>query len=171
MSPPTSAAAHRHSRSPAHPLARSPARPAIQARLDRGRQQRVVRPVLRHQGGVSPIHLHPIPYPALPRSRAYLDASVPHQHARTPTPRAYGLSPRPPTPPSSPTPTLRHLRPSDATSATSATRWLGTGSGARACAARPSTPHGTRRIASRATCATSARSLSACECTTATSSR
>ena len=31
----------------------------------------------------------PLPYPALPRSRAYLDASVPHQHARTPTPRAF----------------------------------------------------------------------------------
>eukprot|EP00964_Phaeocystis_antarctica_P093649 scaffold60479_cov63-Phaeocystis_antarctica.AAC.3 len=149
--------AQRLTRSPAHPLAHSPAHPpasAIQARHDRGRQQRAVRPVLHHQGGppsptTTPTLPCPTTQPRLPRRIRAAPA------CQDPDASSLHLSTRPVVP----------------TYVTCATRWLGASSGARACAPRPSTRHGTRRTASKATCATWGRSLSACECTTATASR
>ena len=94
MSPLTSSAAHRNNRSPAHPLTRSPARPLTRPPLPSRHDM-----IAADSNGLSdpyciikvahPHQPQPLPYPALPRSRAYLDASVPHQHARTPTPRAF----------------------------------------------------------------------------------
>lgn len=84
--------AHLLSRSPAQPLSRSPTR--LLTRSPSSLPSRHDMIVADSNGLSDPYCIIKVVYlpsttnltPTLPRSRAYLDASVPHQHAKTPTP-------------------------------------------------------------------------------------